>query len=45
MKMEFHAEIIGHEVFRPDPEDTKRKGIRVKLSVSFTRVTEDAWSG
>jgi len=34
MKMEFNAKIVGHELFTPDPDDTKHQGIRVKLQVA-----------
>jgi hypothetical protein len=34
MKLEFNAEIVGHEVFRPDPDDRKHKAIRLKLQVA-----------
>jgi len=39
MKMEFHAKIVGHELFAPDPKDTKHMGIRVKLSVASMQPT------
>ena len=34
MKKEFHAKIVGHELFVPDPKTPLREAVKVKLLVS-----------